>query len=209
MASETARVNFFRHGESISNAGAATSDPASIPLTGHGRNQAEQIAQSYEATPTLIVVSSYERTWQTAAPLIARFPEVPVEQWPVEEFTYLEPRRCVGTTGAERRPWVEHYWKLCSAEYRDGPGAESFIDLMRRVREARSRLETLAAGSQVAVFTHGQFLQALRLLMRFPALADTAMKDQFQMLDQEHPIANGARIEGIVQHGRLCLLDCL
>jgi broad specificity phosphatase PhoE len=165
MAAEPTRINFFRHGESISNAGAATSDPASIPLTEYGRNQAEQIAQSYEARPTLIVVSSYQRTWQTAAPVIARFPEVPVEEWPVQEFTYLEPSRCMGTTGAERRAWVEHYWKSCSAEYCDGPGAESFMDLLRRVRETRSRLEALPTGSQVAVFTHGQFLQALRLLV--------------------------------------------
>ena len=129
MAAEPTRINFFRHGESISNAGAATSDPASIPLTDCGRNQAEQIAQSYEARPTLIVVSSYQRTWQTAAPVIARFPEVPVEEWPVQEFTYLEPSRCMGTTGAERRAWVEHYWKSCSAEYCDGPGSESFMDL--------------------------------------------------------------------------------
>ena len=67
MAAEPTRINFFRHGESISNTGAATSDPASIPLTEHGRNQAKQIAQSYGARPTLIVVSSYQRTWQTAA----------------------------------------------------------------------------------------------------------------------------------------------
>ncbi len=206
MAAEPTRINFFRHGESISNAGAATSDPASIPLTDCGRNQAEQIAQSYEARPTLIVVSSYQRTWQTAAPVIARFPEVPVEEWPVQEFTYLEPSRCMGTTGAERRAWVEHYWKSCSAEYCDGPGAESFMDLLRRVKETRSRLEGLPTGSQVAVFTHGQLLQALRLLVYFPALTDAAMKDRFEVLDQERPIANGARIEGIIHHGRLCLL---
>ena len=112
----------------------------------------------------------------------------------------------MGTTGAERRAWVEHYWKSCSAEYCDGPGAESFMDLLRRVRETRSRLEALPTGSQVAVFTHGQFLQALRLLVYCPALTDAAMKDRFQVLDQERPIANGARIEGIIQHGRLCLL---
>lgn len=74
------------------------------------------------------------------------------------------------------------------------------MDLLRRV---------LPTGGQVAVFTRGQFLQALRLLVHFPALTDAAMKDRFQMLDQEHSIANGARIEGIIQHGRLCLLDCL
>jgi broad specificity phosphatase PhoE len=46
------------------------------------------------------------------------------------------------------------------------------MDLLRRVRETRSRLEGLPTGSQVAVFTHGQFLQALRLLVYFPALTD-------------------------------------
>lgn len=171
------RISFFRHGESVSNAGAATSDPATIALTLRGRGQAEQIAQSYTARPSLIVVSPFERTRQTAAPLIARFPQVRVEEWPVQEFTYLEPSRCINTTGAERR-----------------------------VRETRSRFETLPTGSQAAVFTHGQFLQALRLLVYFPALTDAAMKDRFQVLDQERPIANGARIEGIIHHGRLCLL---
>ncbi|MBX9660673.1 MAG: phosphoglycerate mutase family protein, partial [Nitrospiraceae bacterium] len=139
-----------------------------FPLTEHGRNQAKQIAQSYGARPTLIVVSSYQRTWQTAAPLITRFPDVPVEEWRVQEFTYLEPSRCAGTTGVERRPWVEHYWKSRSAEYCDGPGAESFMDLLCRVREMRSRFEALPTGSQVAVFTHGQFLQALRLTGALP-----------------------------------------
>ena len=143
MAAEPTRINFFRHGESISNAGAATSDPASIPLTEYGRSQAERIAEAYGARPTLIVVSSYQRTRQTAAPLIARFPQVRVEEWPVQEFTYLEPSRCINTTGAERRAWVDHYWKSCSAEYCDGPGAESFMDLLRRVKETRSRLEGL------------------------------------------------------------------
>lgn len=47
------------------------------------------------------------------------------------------------------------------------------------------------------------------LLVHFPALTDAAMKERFQMLDQEHPIANGDRIEGIMQHGRLCFLESL
>ena len=34
---------------------------------------------------------------QTAAPTIARFPGVPVEVWPIEEFTYLQPARWNGT----------------------------------------------------------------------------------------------------------------
>jgi len=209
VADGTPRITFFRHGESIGNAGAATSDPATIPLTERGRDQAARIAKIHWKKPTLIVVSSYDRTRETAAPLLEQFPHTPVQVWPVQEFTYLEPTSCVGTTGAERRPRVEHYWTSGSPHERDGPGAESFSDLIRRADEARARLEALPADSQVAVFTHGQFLQALRLLVHFPALEDGSMKRSFRALDRKFPIENGAQIEGIVLRGRLCLLERL
>ena len=35
------------------------------------------------------------------------------------------------------------------------------------------------------------------------------IKNRFQTLDHEYPIANGDRIEGIIQHGRLCLPESL
>lgn len=38
-----------------------------------------------------------------------------------------------------------------------------------RIEDTRARPEALPTGSHVAVFTHGQFLQALRLLIHFPA----------------------------------------
>jgi hypothetical protein len=37
------------------------------------------------------VTSPHLRTQQTTAPTIERFPDVPVEVWPIEEFTYLQP----------------------------------------------------------------------------------------------------------------------
>jgi len=46
------------------------------------------------------------RSQQTAAPLIARYPDVPVEQWPIQEFTYLSPEHCHNTTFSERKPLV-------------------------------------------------------------------------------------------------------
>lgn len=209
VSAGTTRISFFRHGESTGNAGAVTTDPATIPLTERGCEQAAQIVKVHWRKPTLIVVSSYNRTRETAAPLTTQFPDTPVEVWPVQEFTYLEPTSCAGTTGAERRPRVEHYWTSTSPDERDGPGAESFSDLIRRADQVRSRLEALPTGSQVAVFTHGQFLQALRLLVHFPSLEDWAMKHSFRALDRKFPIENGALIEGIVLRGRLCLLERL
>tara|TARA_R110000823_G_scaffold128520_4_gene256280 strand:- start:754 stop:951 length:198 start_codon:yes stop_codon:yes gene_type:complete len=53
----------------------------------------------FALSPALIVTSPYTQTRQTAAPTIARFPEVSVEIWPIEEFTYLKPACWSGKHG--------------------------------------------------------------------------------------------------------------
>lgn len=64
-------------------------------------------AAEYEGPePDLIVVSPEPRAKQTAEPFIARFPGVEVETWPIQEFTYLSPARCVGTTAEPPRFWL-------------------------------------------------------------------------------------------------------
>jgi broad specificity phosphatase PhoE len=86
-------------------------DLATIELTERGHEQARAVAASWTQAPALIVTSPYTRTRQTAAPTIARFPGVPVEVWPIEEFTYLQPARWNGTRSAERMPHLERYWR--------------------------------------------------------------------------------------------------
>jgi len=76
----------IRHGESAANAGAVTTDPATIPLTEAGRDQARSIATTITRKPDLIVVSFYLRTQQTAEPSMRRFPDVLVETWPMQEL---------------------------------------------------------------------------------------------------------------------------
>ena len=120
------RAIFIRHGESTGNAGVPCHDLATIELTERGHEQARQVAASWTQAPALIVTSPYTRTRQTAAPTIARFPGVPVEVWPIEEFTYLQPTRWNGTRSAERMPHLERYWSVADPDYCDGEGAESF-----------------------------------------------------------------------------------
>ncbi|MCL1962490.1 MAG: histidine phosphatase family protein, partial [Desulfovibrionaceae bacterium] len=91
---------FIRHGQSTGNAGVPCHDLASIELTDLGHEQARDIAGSWTEAPSLIVTSPYLRTRQTAAPTMERFPDVPVEVWPIEEFTYLQPSRWNGTRSA-------------------------------------------------------------------------------------------------------------
>ena len=113
MSSEEARDTsiawLIRHGESVANAGGAVSSFSEIPLTARGRQQAELFAARFDELsadpPTLIVQSPYLRARQTAEPLIRRFAGVPVETWPVQEFTYLDPAATNGLNEAGRMPF--------------------------------------------------------------------------------------------------------
>lgn len=112
------------------------------------------------SVPDLIVVSPYLRARQTAEPLLARFPTVPCETWPIQEVSYLNSLRGMVTTPVERRPHVEAYWARAVPNYRDTPDSESFCDMWAR---ARRFLDDLAShGAQrVVAFGHGLFTRVV------------------------------------------------
>lgn len=151
------RVLLIRHGQSEGNVGLRSVDVASIPLTPLGIEQAALLAGRFHGAPSRIVVSPFLRTQQTSAATRARFPHVPVEMWPVEEFTYLSNVHCRNTTSEERRPLTERFWGDADPDYRDGDDAESFRMFVARVDAALARLAALPGESWV--FTHGQFMQ--------------------------------------------------
>src|SRR3546814_14150891 len=125
------RAIFIRHGQSTGNAGVPCDDLATIALTERGHEQARAVAASWTQAPALIVTSPYTRTRQTAAPTIARFPGVPVEVWPIEALTYLQPARRYGPRTAERMPHRERHWRDAHSHYCAGEGEESFSTLLR------------------------------------------------------------------------------
>ena len=102
---------------------------------------------------------------------------MPVEVWPIEEFTYLQPARWNGTRSAERMPLLERYWQDADPDYCDGEGAESFATLLRRCEAALTRLAAMPTGSLVYVFGHGQFIQATHAIV-----ADAHLDDRGKML---------------------------
>jgi broad specificity phosphatase PhoE len=164
---------FIRHGESTSNTGLPSADVAKPGLTERGWEQARQLGTSWTETPALIVVSPFLRTQQTARPTQERFPSIPVEQWEIEEFTYLEPSRWNGTVRSERLPWIEAYWQAEDPDYLDGPGAESFATLLRRAEAALRRLRALAGHADIVfLFSHGQFMQAVWVTLLYPEASD-------------------------------------
>ena len=157
-------VRLIRHGESAANAGEASLDHATIPLTPRGVEQARLVAQSFAKAPVLIVASPFSRAQATAMATLSAFPATPVETWPIQEFTYLEPARCANTTVAQRRVWVEAYWDKSDPGFTDGAGAESFLDFVSRAQSFLDRLADHPAENIVA-FSHGQFINAVAWLI--------------------------------------------
>jgi broad specificity phosphatase PhoE len=183
-------VRLIRHGESAANAGHASRDHASIPLTPLGLEQARMIARTFSVAPDLIVASPYARAQATAQATAATFPETALETWPIEEFTYLAPERCVDTTVAQRKTWVDAYWLKSDPTYCDGAGAESFHDFVARAQAFLDRLEQHPVGD-IAVFSHGQYLNAVAwLLERKPRVLDGRAMADWRAYEIENHIQN-------------------
>jgi broad specificity phosphatase PhoE len=183
-------VRLVRHGESAANAGAVTLDHASIPLTEKGIEQAKRVAQSVSRAPELIIASPFSRARATARATITIFPDAPSETWPIEEFTYLDPTRCVDTTVGQRKAWVDHYWANADPSYIDGEGAESFLEFVGR---ARSFLDDLAThpAQDILVFSHGQFLNAVAwLIERKPLQVDAQAMIDWRRYEIDNHVRN-------------------
>lgn len=185
-------VWLIRHAESESNAGYLTQHPAATQITAKGRQQSQQIARFIPSSPSLIVTSPYIRTQQTAEPTIQRFPTVPQTEWQIQEFTFLAPVHYKNTTVDQRRPMADVYWQRCDPFYVDGDGAESFAELVQRVRQFRSQVEQLEDGFVVA-FSHGRFIRTvLWVLLANPTEMSTKTMQQFQHFSDSFQVANGA-----------------
>ena len=173
------KIWFIRHGESRGNAGYRTPTPGGTELTERGHEQAARIADvlSGAPVPALVVTSSYLRTKQTAAATLSRYPQVAHEEWPLHEFTFLDPARFYNTSMAERRPAAVAYWERSDPTYRDGPGAESFVDFLSRIDSGVEEIRRRDIPFTV-VFSHGFVIRAImwRLLSPPPRIDAEAMR---------------------------------
>ncbi len=200
----------IRHGESVANAGGPVTSFSQIALTPRGHQQAELFAARFHELspdpPTLIVLSPYLRARQTAEPFLRRFPQVPSEVWPVQEFTYLDPVATHGLNDTERDPFYADYWGRNDPDYRAADSAESFTAFLDRVRDTLRRLSAHPCGRRVAIFTHGYFMQAVRLLLLFPELTDQSMMSASRRLNDAEPIANTEVLELRLAAGKVTAL---
>lgn len=164
-----------RHAESEGNAGLATSSPDSIALTKAGREAAKAFADAFPESPSLLIRSPYLRAMQTAAPLVERFSGIPVEDWPVQEFTYLPPADYAGTTQMDRMQAVTEYWSRADPNVILGNGAESFAMMMHRVERLLIELNKRRPRLAVVV-CHGIFIRAVVWRCLMPDLASAVAR---------------------------------
>ncbi|WP_225782983.1 histidine phosphatase family protein [Xenophilus sp. Marseille-Q4582] len=194
------KATFVRHGQSTGNAGLPTPDLVEMPLTALGASQARAVACSWQRAPTHLVSSPFLRARQTAEPTCVRFPGVPLAIWPIHEFTYLCPANWANTTRAQRRPTVEAYWQRGDPAYVDGEGAESFSQVLRRAEAALARLAALPDGAEVFLFSHGQFMQAVRQTVALAGERDEDKMAQFWPFEQHSPVLNCQKL--VLSHAR-------
>jgi 2,3-bisphosphoglycerate-dependent phosphoglycerate mutase len=200
---DTSTVWLIRHGQSHANAGIATDHPSTIELTDLGREQAAAIARKIQSVPDRIVISPYRRTLHTAKPTLGKFEKqgatVQVVEWPIQEFTYLNPVRCRGTTAVDRQSWAKEYWQRADPEWEDGDGAESYSHLMLRVGQFADRLASQKGFA--IVFGHGMFFKAFLISLQYGTSGTPEAMSRYRTLESANPIRNAEIVELTRKHG--------
>jgi len=95
----------------------------------------------------------------------------------------------------ERMPYIERYWAEADPEFCDGEGAESFSTVLRRAEAALERLRAMPEGALVYVFSHGQFIQAVRSLVVDAGMSDRGKMRKFWRKEDPPAIGNAEVVE--------------
>lgn len=158
---------WIRHGESMANANQRTATDKDNPLTEKGWAEAALVARAIPRPPNRVILSPYIRTHQTAQATLERFAGVAVEEWPIQEYTWLASTRRANTNITERQEMARKFFARLDPLAVDGPGAESFAEFIDRVDQARHRLYTVADDFTL-IFCHAGFIRALMLSLLSP-----------------------------------------
>jgi probable phosphoglycerate mutase len=186
------KILLIRHGQSEANGGLFAESDSHTGMTELGRRQADAIAASFMSPPDKLIVSSFRRSRETAAPTVCRFPATPVEEWPVHEFTYLAPQTDGDPTPEGHRDRVDEYWNAGRPYHESGDGAESFAQFIDRIIRVRDALRADSARS-IALFSHRKFLSALIWLSMTGEVKMSARRMvRFRHFDHGLVIKNGS-----------------
>ncbi|MCU4360593.1 MULTISPECIES: histidine phosphatase family protein [Acinetobacter] len=185
-------IFLIRHAESEANINGKTLSHALITLSEHGHKQAQALCSQLPKIDH-VIVSRYLRTHQTAAPLLEKYNLTLEIDEHVHEFSYLSERKCANTNMDDRKAWVNTYWEKMDYQHRDADDAESFEDLYIRVQAFHEKLKALTENydqKNLAVFSHGQFLQLLMMQIQEPQPLSKELMRQFRYNLVNQPIRN-------------------
>ncbi|EPF6421021.1 TPA: histidine phosphatase family protein [Acinetobacter baumannii] len=185
-------IFLIRHAESEANINGKTLSHASIALSKHGHKQAQALCSKLPEIDH-VIVSQYLRTHQTAAPLLEKYNLSFEVDEHLHEFSYLSERKCANTNMDDRKAWVNAYWEKMDYQYKDADDAESFEDLYMRVQAFHEKLKVLNENyvqKNLAVFSHGQFLQLLMMQIQQPQPISKDLMQQFRYNLVYQPIRN-------------------
>ncbi|MDC4616026.1 histidine phosphatase family protein [Acinetobacter baumannii] len=185
-------IFLIRHAESEANINGKTLSHASITLSEDGHKQAQALCLKLPEIDH-VIVSQYLRTHQTAAPLLEKYNLNFEVDKHLYEFSYLSERKCANTNIDDRKAWVNAYWEKMDYQYKDADDAESFEDLYMRVQAIHEKLKVLAENyvqKNLTVFSHGQFLQLLRMQIQRPQPISKDLMQQFRYNLVYQPIRN-------------------
>jgi broad specificity phosphatase PhoE len=168
------RVLFVRHGESVSN---SAIDRVGLPeeqgdrLTELGREQSRVAARALRTAGAARLISSSMRRAIETAEVLA--PELGLEVEVDPELAEL--RESEGFGELEPAEQAQRRWSTWMSERGEAgyapPGAESFADVLGRVRRVKARLQADPRSPAIAV-THGIFLRFF--------LADSLLGERFE-----------------------------
>jgi len=133
------------------------------------------------------------RTDQTATPLLEKYNLTSEIEEYLHELSYLSERKYANTNMDDRQAWVNAYWEKMDYQYKDADDAESFEDLYMRVQSFHEKLKVLTetyAQKNLAVFSHGQFLQLLMMQIQQSQPISKDLIQQFRYNLVYQPIRN-------------------
>ncbi|MNE31131.1 hypothetical protein D3C80_1246790 [compost metagenome] len=93
----------------------------------------------------------------------------------------------------DRKTWVNAYWEKMDYQHKDADDADSFEDLYIRVQAFHEKLKVLTetyTQKNLAVFSHGQFLQLLIMQIQQPQPISKDLMRQFRYNLVYQPIRN-------------------
>lgn len=183
-------LTFIRHAESVANAGGITMPHDTIPLSVLGHRQAAALAVAIAVEPSIVFVSSFIRTHETARPYCQRHAIASQVLPSLDEFSVIDTALIEGLNGAQRKPFVQEYWTNPDPHRRLGENADTFTEFEARVRTFIGTMD--AFPDATVIFGHGIWFGLLHWLLLGYQVSDAAEMSAFRRFQQALPMPNCA-----------------